>query len=118
MRQAPSTPAAMLPAQLAHRRLHLDRGLMGTELRPVGPVHQATQALIPIAGQPHVHCLARHPNLGGHRRDRLAGQDGQHRPIALLDNGHSTSTDPGPQLRVARKRRPASRPITATVNLR
>jgi hypothetical protein len=90
----------MRPAQLAHRGVDLDRGLVRTELGPMRPVDQPTQAVIPIAGQPRVHGLARHPDLRGHCPDRLPGQHGQHRPIALLDNG---------QLDKHRSRPPAAR---------
>ena len=72
----------------------------GHELGPMRPVDQPAQTLVPIAGQPGVHGLAGHPDLGGHRHNRLSGQHGQHRPIALLDNG---------QLHQHRSRPPAAR---------
>jgi hypothetical protein len=100
MRQAARTPPGMLPAHLTHHRFELDRGLPRTGLGPAGPVDQTPEAVFPIAGQPLVKALAGHPHLGGHARHGLPGQHGQHRPIALLDNG---------QLDKHRSRPPAAR---------
>ena len=116
MRQATRTPPGMLPAHLAHRRLDLHGRLVRTPIRTMGTINQPAQALFSIADQPHVHGLARHPDLGGHLDDRLSGQHGQHCPVALLDNGQLDKHRSGPQLHVARKRHTASKPITATVN--
>ena len=60
---------------------------MGTELGPMGAVHHDAQALVPIAGQPAVQGLARHPDPGGHLDYGPADKHGQHRPMGLLDNG-------------------------------
>jgi hypothetical protein len=114
--QAARTPPGMLPAQLTHRGLHLGRRLVRTELGAVRPIHQPAQALVPIAAQPRVHGLARDPDLGGHPCHRLASEHSQHRPIALLNNGQLHQHRSRRQLHAARKRRKASRPITATVN--
>jgi hypothetical protein len=100
VRQAARTPTRVLTPQLTDRRLNLDGGLVGTELGAMGAVRQAAQALVPIAGQPAVQGLARHPDLGGHLDYGPAGQHGQHRPIGLLDNG---------QLDKHRSRPPATR---------
>ena len=45
-----------------------------------------------------MHGLARHPDLGGHLDHGLTGQHGQHRPIALLDNGQLDKHRSRPQL--------------------
>lgn len=56
-------PPRMIPTQRAHRRLHLRCRLMRTRHRPMRTIAQRLQALGPIAREPHVQTLPRHPEL-------------------------------------------------------
>ena len=88
MRQPQRTPLRMLPAHLAHRRLHLRRCLMRARIRPLRPVRQRAQAALLIAADPGMHALPGHPGPGGGLSHRHSGFDLQDSAIPLLDNGH------------------------------
>jgi hypothetical protein len=79
----------MVPAQLAHHRLHLRRRLMRAPVRAARPVLQTGQALVGIATQPGMQTLPRHPDLLGYLGHRITGQHRHDGLIPLLHDRHS-----------------------------
>ena len=88
VRQPQRTPLRMLPAHLAHRRLHPRADLMRARLRAPGTIRQRAQAALLITAQPGMHALPRHSRPRGGLGHRDPGSDLKDSAIPLLDNGH------------------------------
>ncbi|TWG07568.1 hypothetical protein FHU35_11185 [Saccharopolyspora dendranthemae] len=98
--QPARTPPRMLPPQLTHPRLDLGIQLPRMPTRPMRPILQTGQALIPIAANPGMHRLPRHAipfrDLGDLRSSR---QDLHDRVITLLHNAQLHEHRPRPPTR-------------------